>query len=175
MRLGVLGEGQGGLGVAVSSGGTIGGATVGGPSGIMTVNPCPPGYMLTDWGAPGVCVPINPADTGVTSVDVTYGPQVCLDNNGQYTNDLSQCVNAPVYQSAGGIPCLVGQGPLQPGQVMCATGCGSGQAWDPITGTCKDMVTPAEWIPGVSNGIVMGVAALLGVLLLAGGGGGRRR
>jgi hypothetical protein len=172
MRLGVLGEGQGGLGVAVSSGGTIGGATVGGPSGIMTVNPCPPGYVLSDFG--NVCIPINPADTGVTSVDITYGAQVCLDNNGQYTNDLSQCVNAPVYQPTSGVPCFSGYGPPPAGSVFCATGCPSGQAWDAYSQTCKSLVTPAEWIPGISNNIVMGVGALLGVLLLFGGSKGRR-
>lgn len=166
MRLGVLGEAQAGLGVAVSSGGTIGGATVGGPSGIMTINPCPAGYMLDNSGQ--ICVPLNPADTGVTSVNVTYGAQACLDNNGQYTNDLSQCVNTPVYQPVSGQPCFSGYGPPPYGQVFCATGCGPGQAYDPLSQSCKDAVIQSQWIPGISNNIVLGVGALLAVLLLTG-------
>jgi hypothetical protein len=175
MRLGTLSERQSelaGLGLSVSAGGTIGGATVGGPSGIMTVNPCPPGYMLNDAGT--VCLPINPNQVGVTDVNIQYGGQVCLDNNGQYTNDLSQCVNAPVYQPTSGIPCLTGYGPPQQGQSYCATGCPSGQAWDPATGACKTLVGSAEWVAGIPNTVVIGVAAVLAVLMLSGGSGRRR-
>lgn len=62
MRLGVLSEtgrvGMEGIGVSVSDGGTIGGATTGsGPSGVLTTNPCPTGYQLDPTGQ--VCIPLG--------------------------------------------------------------------------------------------------------------------
>lgn len=97
---------------------------------------------------------------------ISYGGEVCLDNNGQYTADLSKCapVGHPVY-AVQGIPCLAGQGPLAPGQVYCATGCKPGEVWDPVMGLCK-YVGGNEWIPGLSNNVLLTGAALIAVLLM---------
>lgn len=99
---------------------------------------------------------------------ITYGPEACVDSAGQYTTDMSKCAtpnsNAPPN-------CFSGYGPPPAGSVFCATGCGPGQAWDAYSQSCKDLVGTAassDWIAGLSNNIVIGVAVLFAAVLLTG-------
>ncbi len=112
-----------------------------------------------------------PGNTEIVGSTITYGGPVCLDNNGQYTSDPSQCYDGAVYQAADGSNCFRGYGPPPAGQVYCATACGTGEAWDPISQSCKTLAVAGsgQWLPGISNNILLAGAALIAVLAFTGG------
>lgn len=154
MRIGVLG-------VAVSSGGTIGGSTIGPGSPLATLpGPCPSGYQLDDTGQ--VCLPTGAIENiGGSSLGVSTPP--CIPQGSV--------------------------GPLQPGQTFCPAPLPPGTPVSqgfcpPGTGLFQESVciplnsplwnqipvtVPTQLISGISNNLLYAAGGLLLVFMFMGG------
>ncbi len=150
MRIGVLGA-------SVSSGGTIGGATVGPDSTLnMTPGPCPAGYQLDDTGQ--VCLPTG----AIENIDGSSTPS-CIPQGsmGPLAPGQTFCP-APVPSSS------------LPSQGYCPAGTALYQnsVCLPLTSPQWNQVpvTPvSQIIPGIDNNLLYAAGGVLLVMLLMGG------
>lgn len=151
MRIGVLG-------VAVSSGGTIGGATIGPGSTIgVTPGPCPPGYQLDDTGQ--VCLPVgaieNVGGGGSTPPCIPQGSM------GPLAPGQTFCP-APLPPST----------PASQGYCSPGTGLYQNAVCIPLTSPLWNQVPvipPAQLISGIDNSYLYIAGGVLLLMMMMGG------
>lgn len=155
MRIGVLGD-------SVSSGGTIGGATIG-PGSVLAnpPGPCPAGYQLDDTGQ--ICLPTGAVET--IGGDGTVPPCIPQGSMGPLATGQTYC---PVPTPPGSAP--------QAGNCPPGTGLYQNSVCLPLTSPQWNQVpvpVSTQLISGIDNSVLYAAGGILLLMLFVGGGGRR--